>query len=82
MIGHQQRFAIGNCCRLILATLVNLLQADGEREAQLRCGHPSGTLKVGAKAAKQKGSMGSRTALFEVAAARVLMEGNVRISLS
>jgi len=61
----------------IPGTLVNLAAGGGERKA-VRFGHPSGTLKVGAKASCVDGEWVVDKAVMS-RSARVLMEGNVRI---
>ena len=58
-------------------TLVNLAAGGGAREA-VRFGHPSGTLKVGAKAELVNGSWSVTKAIMS-RSARVLMEGWVRV---
>ncbi len=58
-------------------TLVNLAAGGGEREA-VRFGHPSGTLRVGAQAARDNGAWTVQKAIMS-RSARVLMEGWVRI---
>ena len=68
--------AIGTAAA-IPGTLVNLAAGGGQREAVV-FGHPSGTLKVGAKAENNHGQwMVDRVSMSR--SARVLMEGNVRI---
>jgi hypothetical protein len=68
--------AIGTAAA-IPGTLVNLAAGGGEREAVI-FGHPSGTLKVGAKAESIQGQWTvDRVSMSR--SARVLMEGNVRI---
>ena len=61
----------------IPGTLVNLAAGGGERAA-VRFGHPSGTLRVGAKAAQVDGQWAVTKALMS-RSARVLMEGQVRV---
>lgn len=61
----------------IPGTLVNLAAGGGDRNA-VRFGHPSGTLKVGAKASCQDGEWSVDKAIMS-RSARVLMEGTVRI---
>ncbi len=61
----------------IPGTLVNLAAGGGDRNA-VRFGHPSGTLKVGAKASCQDGEWSVDKAIMS-RTARVLMEGTVRI---
>lgn len=61
----------------IPGTLVNLAAGGGDRSA-VRFGHPSGTLKVGAKASCVDGEWSVDKAIMS-RSARVLMEGNVRI---
>ena len=58
-------------------TLVNLAAGGGAREA-VRFGHPSGTLKVGAKAEQVSGTWTVTKAIMS-RSARVLMEGWVRV---
>jgi len=61
----------------IPGTLVNLAAGGGEREA-VRFGHPSGTLRVGAQAARVGGEWVVKKAIMS-RSARVLMEGWVRV---
>ncbi len=61
----------------IPGTLVNVAAGGGERNV-VRFGHPSGTLKVGAKASCVEGEWVVDKAVMS-RSARVLMEGNVRI---
>ncbi len=61
----------------IPGTLVNLAAGGGDRNA-VRFGHPSGTLKVGAKASCVDGEWSVDKAIMS-RSARVLMEGSVRI---
>ena len=61
----------------IPGTLVNLAAGGGERDA-VRFGHPSGTLKVGAEAARRDGEWAVEKVVMS-RSARVLMEGWVRI---
>ncbi len=61
----------------IPGTLVNLAAGGGERDA-VRFGHPSGTLRVGAKASQQNGDWTITKALMS-RSARVLMEGWIRV---
>jgi probable AcnD-accessory protein PrpF len=68
--------AIGTAAA-IPGTLVNLAAGGGEREA-VRFGHPSGTLRVGAQAAREGGEWVVRKAIMS-RSARVLMEGWVRV---
>jgi len=68
--------AIGTAAA-IPGTLVNLAAGGGEREA-VRFGHPSGTLRVGAQAARVDGEWTVTKAIMS-RSARVLMEGWVRI---
>ncbi len=68
--------AIGTAAA-IPGTLVNLAAGGGEREAVV-FGHPSGTLKVGAKAAQENGAWVAKKAIMS-RSARILMEGWVRI---
>lgn len=58
-------------------TLVNLAAGGGEREA-VRFGHPSGTLRVGARALSENGQWVVKKAIMS-RSARVLMEGWVRV---
>ena len=58
-------------------TLVNLATGGGEREA-VRFGHPSGTLRVGARASQEGGEWKVTRAIMS-RSARVLMEGWVRV---
>lgn len=68
--------AIGTAAA-IPGTLVNLAAGGSEREA-VRFGHPSGTLRVGAKAEQQNGEWTVTKAIMS-RSARVLMEGWVRV---
>ncbi|CAN7458922.1 2-methylaconitate cis-trans isomerase PrpF [Rhizobacter sp. LjRoot28] len=68
--------AIGTAAA-IPGTLVNLAAGGGKREA-VRFGHPSGTLRVGAKATQVNGQWQVTKALMS-RSARVLMEGFVRV---
>jgi probable AcnD-accessory protein PrpF len=68
--------AIGTAAA-IPGTLVNLAAGGGERNA-VRFGHPSGTLRVGAEAARV-GEEWSVTKAIMSRSARVLMEGWVRV---
>ncbi|MCF7980625.1 MAG: 2-methylaconitate cis-trans isomerase PrpF [Pseudomonadales bacterium] len=68
--------AIGTAAA-IPGTLVNLAAGGGERDA-VRFGHPSGTLKVGAKACQVSGEWVVTKAMMS-RSARVLMEGWVRV---
>jgi probable AcnD-accessory protein PrpF len=68
--------AIGTAAA-IPGTLVNLAAGGVEREA-VRFGHPSGTLRVGAQATKEKGEWVVKKAIMS-RSARVLMEGWVRV---
>ena len=68
--------AIGTAAA-IPGTLVNLAAGGGEREA-VRFGHPSGTLRVGAKAVMENGQWVVKKAIMS-RSARVLMEGFVRV---
>ena len=61
----------------IPGTLVNLAAGGGDRNA-VRFGHPSGTLKVGAKASCIEGEWSVDKAIMS-RSARVLMEGKVAI---
>jgi len=58
-------------------TLVNLAAGGGAREA-VRFGHPSGTLRVGARAERIEGQWKVTKAIMS-RSARVLMEGWVRV---
>ena len=62
---------------VIPGTLVNLAAGGGERNA-VRFGHPSGTLRVGAKANQRDGEWVVEKVVMS-RSARVLMEGWVRI---
>ncbi|MFC5697549.1 2-methylaconitate cis-trans isomerase PrpF [Pseudomonas sp. GCM10022186] len=68
--------AIGTAAA-IPGTLVNLAAGGGERNA-VRFGHPSGTLRVGAEAARVDGEWTVTKAIMS-RSARVLMEGWVRV---
>lgn len=68
--------AIGTAAA-VPGTLVNLAAGGGEREA-VRFGHPSGTLRVGAQAARVDGQWTVQKAIMS-RSARVLMEGWVRV---
>ncbi len=68
--------AIGTAAA-IPGTLVNLAAGGGDRNA-VTFGHPSGTLKVGAKASQNKGKWTVDKAIMS-RSARVLMEGWVRV---
>jgi len=61
----------------IPGTLVNLAAGGGQRDS-LTFGHPSGTLKVGAKVAKENGEWQAKKVIMS-RSARVLMEGKVCI---
>lgn len=61
----------------IPGTLVNGAAGGGERQ-QVRFGHPSGTLRVGAEASEQNGEWQVHKVVMS-RSARVLMEGVVRI---
>ena len=61
----------------IPGTLVNLAAGGGQRQS-VRFGHPSGTLRVGAEAARVGGHWQVTKALMS-RSARVLMEGWVRV---
>ena len=58
-------------------TLVNLAAGGGERN-EVRFGHPSGTLRVGAAAEQQNGKWTATKAIMS-RSARVIMEGFVRV---
>ena len=58
-------------------TLVNLAAGGGERDS-VHFGHPSGTLRVGAEAARVDGQWTATKAVMS-RSARVLMEGYVRV---
>ncbi|MCP1376369.1 2-methylaconitate cis-trans isomerase PrpF [Dyella lutea] len=68
--------AIGTAAA-IPGTLVNLAAGGGERQS-VRFGHPSGTLRVGAEAARVDGAWTVTKAVMS-RSARVLMEGAVRV---
>jgi 2-methylaconitate isomerase len=68
--------AIGTAAA-IPGTLVNIAAGGGERPA-VRFGHPSGTLRVGAEAAKVQGEWTVTKAVMS-RSARILMEGWVRV---
>lgn len=68
--------AIGTAAA-IPGTLVNLAAGGGIREA-VRFGHPSGTLRVGAKASLVQGEWKVTKAMMS-RSARILMEGVVRL---
>ena len=68
--------AIGTAAA-VPGTLVNLAAGGKDREV-VNFGHPSGTLRVGAKAAKTNGEWVVEKAIMS-RSARVLMEGFVRI---
>jgi 2-methylaconitate isomerase len=68
--------AIGTAAA-IPGTLVNIAAGGGEHPA-VRFGHPSGTLRVGAEAAKVQGEWRVTKAVMS-RSARVLMEGWVRV---
>lgn len=68
--------AIGTAAA-IPGTLVNLAAGGKEREV-VNFGHPSGTLRVGAKAAKKDGEWVVEKAIMS-RSARILMEGFVRV---
>ena len=68
--------AIGTAAA-IPGTTVNLAAGGGERES-VSFGHPSGILKVGAKASVQSGNWVVEKAIMS-RSARILMEGFVRI---
>lgn len=70
--------AIGTAAA-IPGTLVNLAAGGSARDA-VRFGHPSGTLRVGAKAELKNGAWSVTKALMS-RSARVLMEGFVRVPL-
>jgi len=71
--------AIGTAAA-VPGTLVNLAAGGGEREA-VRFGHPSGTLRVGAQAHREKGGQWVVTKALMSRSARVLMEGWVRVPI-
>jgi len=58
-------------------TLVNLAAGGGERDA-VRFGHPSGTLRVGAKAEEVNGEWTAKAAIMS-RSARLLMTGSVHV---
>ncbi len=66
--------AVGAC---VPGTLVNLAAGGGAR-SEVRFGHPSGTLRVGAEAVQAGGEWQVRKAVMS-RSARVLMEGFVRV---
>ncbi|WP_296659244.1 2-methylaconitate cis-trans isomerase PrpF [Paraburkholderia sp.] len=68
--------AIGTAAA-IPGTLVNLAAGGGERN-EVRFGHPSGTLRVGAEASEENGEWIVKKAIMS-RSARVLMEGWVRV---
>ena len=68
--------AIGTAAA-IPGTLVNLA-AGGTARSAVRCGHPSGTLRVGAEAQQVDGQWIVKKAIMS-RSARVLMEGWVRV---
>lgn len=68
--------AIGTAAA-IPGTLVNLASGGGERHS-VTFGHPSGTLRVGAKASEVEGQWSVDRAIMS-RSARVLMEGWVRV---
>ena len=68
--------AIGTAAA-IPGTLVNLA-AGGKARSQVRFGHPSGTLRVGAEASQANGAWTVTKAIMS-RSARVLMEGWVRV---
>ena len=68
--------AIGTAAA-VPGTLVNLAAGGGDRTS-VHFGHPSGTLRVGAEAAKENGEWTVKKAIMS-RSARVLMEGWVRI---
>ena len=68
--------AIGTAAA-IPGTLVNLAAGGGERE-KITFGHPSGILKVGAKAQYKQGQWQIDRVIMS-RSARILMEGNVRV---
>jgi len=70
--------AIGTAAA-VPGTLVNFAAGGSARDA-VRFGHPSGTLRVGAKAELKNGAWSVTKALMS-RSARVLMEGFVRVPL-
>ena len=58
-------------------TLVNAAAGGGARK-EVRFGHPSGTLRVGAEAVQENGTWAVKKAIMS-RSARVLMEGFVRV---
>jgi 2-methylaconitate isomerase len=68
--------AIGTAAA-IPGTLVNLAAGGGNR-TEVRFGHPSGTLRVGAEAKEEKGEWVVTKAIMS-RSARVLMEGWIRV---
>ena len=71
--------AIGTAAA-IPGTLVNIAAGGGEHQS-ITFGHPSGTLKVGAKATQQQGQWIVEKATMS-RSARILMEGWVRVPAS
>ena len=63
----------------IPGTLVNLAAGGGNRSS-VKFGHPSGTLKVGAEVSYEGSEWQAQKAIMS-RSARVLMEGNVRMSV-
>ncbi len=61
----------------IPGTLVNLAAGGGNRN-EVRFGHPSGTLKVGAEVAEESVQWKAKKVIMS-RSARVLMEGNIRV---
>jgi hypothetical protein len=70
--------AIGTAAA-IPGTLVNLAAGGGKRDS-VTFGHPSGILKVGAKAQIKQGQWEVDRVIMS-RSARILMEGNIRVSL-
>ena len=64
-------------CAAVPGTLVNLAAGGGERDA-VRFGHPSGTLRVGAKAEEVNGEWTAKAAIMS-RSARLLMTGSVHV---
>ena len=62
----------------IPGTLVNLAAGGGDERQNVRFGHPSGTLRVGAEASQSDGDWAVKKVIMS-RSARVLMQGWVRI---
>ncbi len=82
-MGKLHHAMMGTCAVAIATaaaipgTLVNLAAGGGDR-TDVRFGHPSGTLRVGAEA-RQVGGQWTVTKAVMSRSARVLMEGHVRV---